>query len=76
MITVDCGVTAIEEVAYANFLGIDVIVTDHHLPDVKGRLPDAHALIDSTCKREAIVHIKNFAGVGLAFKLASGFLWQ
>ena len=72
LITVDCGVTAIETVAYANFLGMDVIVTDHHLPDID-RLPDAHALITPHAK-ESDCPYKSFAGVGLAFKLASAFV--
>ena len=72
IITVDCGVTAIKEVAYANFLGMDVIVSDHHLPDVN-RVPDAFALITP----HAVKHdypFKDLAGVGLAFKIASGII--
>ena len=72
IITVDCGVTAIEAVNYANFLGMDVIVTDHHLP-IEGQLPDAHALVTPHAK-ESNCPYKSFAGVGLAFKLASGLI--
>ena len=72
IITVDCGVTAIAEVEYANFLGMDVIVSDHHLPDVN-RVPDAFALITP----HAVEHdypYKDLAGVGLAFKIASALI--
>lgn len=41
LVTVDCGITAVEEVALARSLGIEVIVSDHHLPRADGRLPDA-----------------------------------
>src|SRR3954466_13281242 len=41
LITVDCAVTAVEEVALARSLGIDVVVTDHHSPRADGELPDA-----------------------------------
>jgi single-stranded-DNA-specific exonuclease len=41
LVTVDCGITAVEEVALARSLGIEVIVSDHHLPRADGQLPDA-----------------------------------
>ncbi|HEV7937799.1 MAG TPA: single-stranded-DNA-specific exonuclease RecJ [Solirubrobacteraceae bacterium] len=41
LVTVDCGITAVEEVALARSLGIEVIVSDHHLPRADGKLPDA-----------------------------------
>ena len=41
LVTVDCGVTAVEEVAAARAAGMDVLVTDHHQPRADGRLPDA-----------------------------------
>ena len=67
VITVDCGVTAVEEAEYAASLGLDLIITDHHQPgDV---LPRAAAVIDP--KRESGDHpCFNMAGVGVAFKLA------
>ena len=40
LVTVDCGITAVEEVALAHALGIEVIVSDHHLPRADGKLPD------------------------------------
>ena len=68
IVTVDNGISAIDEIDYANELGIDVIVTDHHIPgDV---LPNAVAVVDphrNDCKST----FKDFAGVGVAFKLVS-----
>jgi single-stranded-DNA-specific exonuclease len=49
LITVDCGITAVEEVALARSLGIDVIVSDHHLPRADGVLPDAPIVHPSLC---------------------------
>ena len=72
VITVDCGVTAISEVSYAKFMGLDVIITDHHLPDVN-RVPDALALITPHAVENDYPY-KDLAGVGLAFKLASGLI--
>lgn len=67
IITVDNGIAAVDEVAYATSKGIDVIITDHHQPqDV---LPAAVAVIDphrADCGSEW----KDYAGVGVAFKLA------
>ena len=67
IITVDCGISGTEEVAYAYELGMEVIVTDHHEPlDV---LPEAVAVID--CKRKDSKYpFNSLAGVGVAFKLA------
>ena len=66
MITVDCGITGIQEVDYAKSLGLDVIITDHHEPaDV---LPKAIAVID--CKRKDNTYpFRELAGVGVVFKL-------
>ena len=72
IITVDCGVTAINEVSYASFLGMDVIITDHHLPD-RNRVPDALALITPHAVDNDYPY-KDLAGVGLSFKLASAFI--
>ncbi len=66
LITVDNGISAVEEIAYANSLGLDVVVTDHHQP--QGELPPAVAVVDphrDDCESE----YKAYAGVGVAFKL-------
>lgn len=66
MITVDCGISGIEEINYANSLGLDVIVTDHHEPG--DEIPKAIAVIDN--KREDSTYpFRDLAGVGVAFKL-------
>ncbi len=69
IVTVDCGITACDEIAYANELGLDVIVCDHHQP--AHELPAAHAVLDP--KREDCPYPFNeLAGVGVAFKLLQG----
>lgn len=66
LISVDCGITAIDEVQFANQLGVDVIVSDHHEPSEV--LPKAIAVVDP--KREDCGYpFKELAGVGVAFKL-------
>ena len=55
MITVDCGISAIEEVKYANSLGLEVIVTDHHEPGEE--LPAAIAVVDA--KRKDNKYVKS-----------------
>jgi single-stranded-DNA-specific exonuclease len=67
IITVDCGITAIEEVKLAKELGIDVIITDHHhVPDI---VPDAFAIINPHQEGSGYPFV-DLAGVGVAFKLA------
>ncbi len=66
LITVDNGISSVAGVAQANRLGIDVIVTDHHLPG--GELPDACALVNPNLPDEPFPH-KHLAGVGVAFYL-------
>ncbi|HEV8659513.1 MAG TPA: single-stranded-DNA-specific exonuclease RecJ [Thermoanaerobaculia bacterium] len=66
VITVDCGITSIEPVRLAIERGIDVIITDHHLPP--GVLPHAAAVLNP--KQEGCAYpFKELAGVGVAFKL-------
>ncbi|MBQ9980809.1 MAG: single-stranded-DNA-specific exonuclease RecJ [Oscillospiraceae bacterium] len=66
IITVDCGVTAIEEVNFAAWLGADVIITDHH--ECKAELPAAVAVIDPR-RPDCEYPFDGLAGVGVAFKL-------
>lgn len=69
LITVDCGITAIEETAYANDLGMDVIICDHHQP--KDELPNALAVLDPL-KPNCDYPFNYLSGAGVAFKLAQG----
>jgi len=68
LITVDCGINAVEEVRYAAQLGIDIIITDHHR--LGEELPSAFAVINPL-QTDCPYPDKNLAGVGLAYKLAS-----
>ena len=66
MITVDCGITGNEEVAFANSIGLDVVVTDHH--ECKETLQDAGAVVDPH-RPDCPYPFKHLAGVGVALKL-------
>ncbi len=66
IITVDNGISAVEEAEYIRQLEMDLIVTDHHLPsDV---IPDAIAVVDPH-REDCILDFKDYAGVGVAYKL-------
>lgn len=69
ILTIDCGVTAVEEVAYANSLGVDVIICDHHEPGEK--LPPAIAVLDPK-RADCPYPFKELAGVGVGFKFMQG----
>jgi single-stranded-DNA-specific exonuclease len=69
LITVDCGITAIEETLYANSLGMDVIICDHHQP--KEEIPKALAVLDPL-KPQCNYPFDYLSGAGVAFKLAQG----
>lgn len=66
VITVDTGITAIEETEYAKEIGMDIIITDHH--ECKETIPEAYAAIDPK-RKDCTYPFKNLAGVGVAFKL-------
>ncbi|GAB4171770.1 MAG: single-stranded-DNA-specific exonuclease RecJ [Calditrichia bacterium] len=66
ILTVDCGITAVEEVQFANELGMEVIVCDHHQPGEE--LPPAVAVLDPKRKDDEYP-FKELAGCGVAFKL-------
>jgi single-stranded-DNA-specific exonuclease len=65
VITVDCGVTDIAEVKQAQKMGIDMIITDHHIP--LGSLPQAVAVIDPK-RKDSVYPSPDLAGAGVAFK--------
>ena len=71
LITLDCGIKAIEKVEYARSKGIDVIICDHHLPE--DRLPAAVAVLDP--KREDCNYpFDDLCGCGVGFKLVQGYV--
>lgn len=66
MITVDCGISGIEEVEYANSLGLETVITDHHEPAEV--LPNALAVVDAK-RKDNKYPFNQLAGVGVVFKL-------
>lgn len=66
LVTVDCGITGVEETAFASSLGVDVVITDHH--ECKETLPDAVAVVDPH-RPDCDYPFKYLAGVGVALKL-------
>jgi len=68
IISVDCGITAVEEINYADQFGLDTIICDHHQP--KEILPKAYAILDPI-KPGCNYPFKYLSGAGVAFKLAS-----
>lgn len=69
LVTVDCGITSVAEVARANELGLDVIICDHHEP--KEVLPSAYAVLDHK-RADNEGPIRSLCGAGVAFYLAIG----
>jgi single-stranded-DNA-specific exonuclease len=66
LLTVDCAITAVEEVAQAKALGMEVVVTDHHLPRADGVLPDALIVHPAICDYPC----PDLCATAVAFKLA------
>ena len=70
VITLDCGIKAIDKVKYAKEKGIDFIICDHHMPDDK--LPDALAVLDAK-RTDSIYPYEHLSGCGVGFKLMQAF---
>ena len=66
LVTVDCGITGVEEVDFANRLGLDVVITDHH--ECREELPHAVAVVDPH-RADCTYPFKHLAGCGVALKL-------
>lgn len=71
IITIDCGITDIDEVAYAGKQGIDVIITDHHKP--KSVLPDAWAVVNPN-REDSKYEFKGLCGCAVVFKLVQAIV--
>lgn len=67
VVTVDCGITGVAEAAFAQDIGLDLVVTDHH--ECRDELPQAAAVVDPR-RPDCPYPFKNLAGVGVALKLA------
>ena len=72
IVTADVGITDVAPVARANELGIDVIITDHHLPG--DTLPAAYAVVDPKARTDELYPFKELCGSGLAWKLVCATL--
>ena len=70
IIVLDCGIKAIEEIAYAKSLGIDFIICDHHVPDEE--LPPAVAILNAK-RKDATYPYKDLSGCGVGFKFMQAF---
>ncbi len=70
IIALDCGIRSIDKIAYANSLGIDFIICDHHLPGKE--LPDAIAVLDPK-RADCEYPFKELAGCGIGLKLAQAY---
>ncbi len=73
IVTVDNGISSIDETEHANSLGIDVIITDHHIPhDI---LPNAFAVVDPH-RKDCASKYKAFCGAGIALKMVMALEWE
>ncbi|MEO0341178.1 MAG: single-stranded-DNA-specific exonuclease RecJ [Bacteroidota bacterium] len=70
IVTVDCGIKAVEQVAYAKEKGVEVVICDHHLPGEV--LPDAVAILDPK-QKDCPYPYKHLSGCGIAFKFVQAF---
>lgn len=66
IVTVDNGISSLEEIGYANSLGMDTVVTDHHRP--RAELPNAAAVVDAW-RKDCRCPFREYSGAGVAFKL-------
>ncbi len=81
ILTVDCGITAVEEVEYINSCGMQAVIIDHH--ECKDVLPGAYAIVNP-CRPDCTYPFKELAGVGVVFKLVqalcsrlnAGAVWE
>jgi len=71
VVTVDCGIRAVDETAFAKSIGLEMIITDHH--SIGPEVPDADVLINPKLP-DSKYPFRDFAGVGVAFKLAQALL--
>ncbi len=71
IVTVDCGSSSNKEVDLANKLGIDMVITDHHL--LPSKIPDAYVILNPKKKNDKYPN-KNLSGTGVAFKLATAII--
>jgi single-stranded-DNA-specific exonuclease len=74
IITVDCGINAVQEVSYAVSLGMKVIVTDHHQPSEE--IPRDALAVVNPMREDDNSHFKGFSGVGVAFKLVMALRYK
>jgi len=72
VVTVDAGITDTASIARAKELGMEVIVTDHHLPN--GKLPDAYAIVNPNARADETYPFRDLCGAGIAWKLACAML--
>ncbi|WP_294068721.1 single-stranded-DNA-specific exonuclease RecJ [Proteiniphilum sp. UBA1028] len=70
IVSLDCGIKAVNKVAYAKEKGIDFIICDHHMPD--DRLPDAVAVVDAK-RADSVYPYEELSGCGVGFKLVQAF---
>ena len=70
VIVLDCGIKAVEKIAYAKAKGIDFIICDHHMPD--DELPDAVAVLDPK-RLDSTYPYQHLSGCGVGFKFMQGF---